>query len=79
MYGFELALWIGIMLCGGYYNLIPWAKGKVSQHSDHQVEAEPDTEVTLHYLPSSTSVFRTPSGVIERNMARERQDIDVPG
>jgi hypothetical protein len=26
IYGTELILWIGVFLCGGYYNLLPWIK-----------------------------------------------------
>jgi hypothetical protein len=72
IYGTELLLWIGIFVCGAYYNLIPWmmtrrAKRK-SEHdrSDDTGPASAETPViALHDLPSSTSVFRTPLGDIE--------------
>lgn len=68
IYGVELALWTGIFAAGGYYNLVPWLRqsreGKASQHEQPQsaIEANP---VRMHDLPSSTSVFRTPSSDLE--------------
>jgi hypothetical protein len=78
IYGTELVLWIGIFVCGAYYNLIPWTNtrraNRKSEH-DRADDTEPafaETDATavtpviaLHDLPSSTSVFRTPSGDIE--------------
>ncbi|PLN76225.1 PQ loop repeat protein [Aspergillus taichungensis] len=57
IYGTELALWAGVMICGVVYNFIPWVK-EVSKPS-HTGELQP---VSLHEMPSSTSVFRTASG-----------------
>ena len=81
IYGTELVLWIGIFLCGAYYNFIPWLKGSRSGGGDEPVAPEDavaapgDIErrdsatvasgIALHNLPSSTSVFRTPSGEFE--------------
>jgi hypothetical protein len=72
IYGTELVLWIGIFVCGAYYNLIPWMNTRRakrnSEHdrSDDTGSAFAETPViALHDLPSSTSVFRTPSGDIE--------------
>ena len=61
IYGVELTLWIGIFACGGYYNLRPWLQAKMNaKRSEDQQRTAPG--VALHDLPSSTSVFRTPSG-----------------
>lgn len=62
IYGTELALWLGIFACGGVFNLIPWLKMRSKRLETSQ---EP---ISLHRMPSSTSVFRTASGteVVER-------------
>ncbi|KAF2853678.1 hypothetical protein T440DRAFT_389100 [Plenodomus tracheiphilus IPT5] len=80
IYGTELLLWIGIFICGAHYNLRPWIATRRNQKRGTQAETErsptaptQDTEhhttvasaIALHDLPSSTSVFRTPSGDIE--------------
>jgi hypothetical protein len=87
IYGTELILWIGVFACGGYYNLVPWARKRLANRTGGVVDnmtrsssamgtshtlppretAEP---ISLHNLPSSTSVFRTPSG--ELDVLRER-------
>ncbi|KAL9104572.1 MAG: hypothetical protein Q9163_000494 [Psora crenata] len=80
MYGSELALWIGVFVCGGYYNLAPWVRASISrtrqQKEDERQQRDQYGEVgaiALHHLPSSTSVFRTPSSaVVERHVPRER-------
>ena len=61
IYGVELTLWIGIFACGGYYNLSPWLQAKVDAKRSEDPRMSPPG-VALHDLPSSTSVFRTPSG-----------------
>lgn len=69
IYGTELALWIGIMICGVLYNFLPWAK-KVSK-TNRIMEQQ---AVSLHEMPSSTSVFRTASGsdtVVTRRAPRQ--------
>lgn len=81
IYAVELVLWIGVFACGGYYNLMPWVKRKVEQRSSRRsimddADAPEHTgavggAVALHDLPSSTSVFRTPS--CEVNAIRERK------
>ncbi|KAF2027234.1 hypothetical protein EK21DRAFT_72400 [Setomelanomma holmii] len=81
IYGTELVLWIGIFVCGAYYNLFPWLKGKrdgrrsgqatmedpsaVSREIDGRPDGAVASGIALHDLPSSTSVFRTPSGELE--------------
>lgn len=68
IYGVELALWTGIFAAGGYYNLVPWLRqsrvGKASQHEQPQSAIEANA-VRMHDLPSSKSVFRTPSSDLE--------------
>ena len=71
IYGTELALWLGIFACGGYFNLRPWIKTIVNgrrhrtedlgQSETHRPNHEP---VAMHSMPSSTSVFHTPSSVL---------------
>jgi uncharacterized protein with PQ loop repeat len=66
IYGVELVLWLGIFACGGYYNLMPWLKNReIVNLRSHAVVGEDvshyNNTVVLHDLPSSTSVFRTPS------------------
>lgn len=72
VYGTELTLWIGIMLCGGYFNLVPWIRRSVSRNKrerhDDGSEQGRTGNIAMHAMPSSTSVFRTPSSLlIERN------------
>ncbi|KAF9889547.1 hypothetical protein FE257_007257 [Aspergillus nanangensis] len=57
IYGTELVLWLGVFLCGGIFNLAPWIRKRSKER--RAVEQEP---VSLHQMPSSTSVFRTVSG-----------------
>jgi hypothetical protein len=75
IYGTELVLWIGVFICGAYFNLVPWLKGQRVPADGEVVEGESSAAaptdvgnravasgIALHDLPSSTSVFRTPSG-----------------
>lgn len=77
IYATELVLWIGIFMCGAYYNLGPWIRLQ-RVGADHGVMAATETSegesvsapgISLHDLPSSTSVFRTPSGEATRRGA----------
>lgn len=69
IYATEFVLWCGIFLCGGYYNLLPWIRKRLAKGPQSTTEDEPTPDhhrqttrtVTLHDLPSSTSVFRTAS------------------
>lgn len=85
IYGSELILWIGVFACGGYYNLVPWVqrrlrrKGNIGRTNDsgHSVPGERHgtssagrEPIALHDMPSSTSVFRTPSGELDLVRAR---------
>jgi hypothetical protein len=81
IYATELVLWIGIFMCGTYYNLVPWLRGKQGERGADQPALGRSTStpigldgpgsapvasgIALHELPSSTSVFRTPSGEFE--------------
>ena len=81
VYGTELALWTGVFICGGYFNLLPWIMARVSnrrQRMDN--ERQPQSQhgdrgtITLHEVPSSTSVFRTPSStLVERTATGSRR------
>ena len=74
IYGTELALWIGVFACGGYFNLVPWVSARISRRQQQlennrsqSLHEGPDA-VALHEMPSSTSVFRTPSStLVERS------------
>ncbi|SPO03185.1 related to integral membrane protein [Cephalotrichum gorgonifer] len=67
IYATEFVLWCGIFLCGGYYNLLPWIRKRMLERSRDTTENESrpaprihaTANVTLHDIPSSTSVFRT--------------------
>lgn len=80
IYGTELVLWIGVFACGGYYNLLPWVQRMLKQRKGRINESAtapaPET-IAMHDLPSSTSVFRTPSG--ELDMIRQRGGISHGG
>jgi len=78
IYATEFVLWCGVFACGGYYNLMPWVRGKMSERDQRKrddgelpsVEVEGiSNALELERFPSSTSVFRTPSSVA--NLARE--------
>ena len=81
IYGTELALWTGVFVCGGFFNLAPWVKARVSSRRQQRIESgrhaqaqrdEPNS-VALHDMPSSTSVFRTPSSaLVERSSVATR-------
>lgn len=69
IYGSELVLWLGVFVCGGYYNLLPWVRKRWFPDERRQGEntgtsGSTDSAaapIALHDLPSSTSVFRTAS------------------
>lgn len=92
IYGTEFILWAGIFACGGYYNLAPWIRKRLAKRAsgisnsaagsssstwrEHQPAHEHADPIALHNLPSSTSVFRTPSGeleVIRQRTAKEQE------
>lgn len=73
IYGSELVLWLGVFACGWYYNFLPWIRKKrFTDEFRHSRFVGTDTgpsentdsaaaPITLHDMPSSTSVFRTAS------------------
>ena len=93
IYGTELILWIGVFACGGYYNLLPWAQKRLGRKKGEadgngalspacsrnrsRIAASAPEPIALHDLPSSTSVFRTPSG--ELDFIRQRSAVPTRG
>ena len=77
IYGTELALWIGVFVCGGFFNFTPWVRARLSRRrvrgEGREVRAQESEQsgIATHHMPSSsTSVFRTPSaGMVERSRA----------
>ncbi|CRK17088.1 hypothetical protein BN1723_011218 [Verticillium longisporum] len=73
IYATELVLWIGVFAAGGWYNLRPWMRGKLSKGGEGEDESpaaaghdddEPGVQtegITAHGNHSSTSVFQTAS------------------
>lgn len=76
IYGMELTLWCGVFACGGYYNFRPWMKQKL--HRRQSFSSPIGEQIAMHDLPSSTSVFRTPScelsGTRSRTNASRRSE-----
>jgi hypothetical protein len=73
IYGTELVLWIGVFAAGGYYNFVPWVRKRLDRRGNGEgVHSSSGDPVAMHDLPSSTSVFRTPSGEIEAVRHRAR-------
>ncbi|EXF78513.1 hypothetical protein CFIO01_09728 [Colletotrichum fioriniae PJ7] len=70
IYATEFVLWCGVFACGGYFNLLPWARKRLRAREEAGRSSEEETPgsdvvaggIALHDLPSSTSVFRTASG-----------------
>lgn len=71
IYATEFALWLGVFICGGVFNLPTWLREK--RHSkeketgsppnqDEQGRGHENGQIAIHEMPSSTSVFRTASG-----------------
>ncbi|KAL1793961.1 hypothetical protein ACET3X_007382 [Alternaria dauci] len=81
IYGSELVLWIGIFVCGAYYNLPTWYVAKQKEETSNPGVGESGgvaavaSGIALHDLPSSTSVFRTPSGEIEAVRQRSMSSV----
>ena len=84
IYASELTLWIGVFACGGYFNFTPWIRQKVESHrsiasrvsptigdvdGDHAITSGRENDITLQRMPSSSSVFRTPSLVTRQSEA----------
>ena len=81
IYGTELALWTGVFICGGYFNLVPYIRTRLSNRRQ-RLETERQSQshheagsIALRDMPSSTSVFRTPSsGLVERTSATQEDE-----
>ncbi|KAK6336944.1 hypothetical protein TWF718_009733 [Orbilia javanica] len=79
IYGSELILWMGVMACGGWFNLKPWIERWLKRKEKEEPQVMPLEEdqierrntVTGHDIPSSTSVFRTPSSEDNSVVRRE--------
>jgi small basic protein len=90
IYATELALWLGIFACGGYYNLRPWMLARSSARNFAQTEHEVNTPqrhdpegpvpgaIALHQLSSSTSVFRTSSASMDTTRSRAQNASGQP-
>jgi hypothetical protein len=73
IYATEFVLWCGVFACGGYFNLMPWVRRKLrNRRMEREEETSEDVgardegisnDISLQHVPSSTSVFRTPSSV----------------
>lgn len=75
IYATEFVLWCGVFACGGYYNFLPWfrkrwsnraVKGTLETADDGLPSSSTSNNpagngITLHDIPSSSSVFRTVS------------------
>ncbi|OHF01959.1 hypothetical protein CORC01_02837 [Colletotrichum orchidophilum] len=72
IYTSEFVLWCGVFVCGGYFNLLPWARKRLREReyagrTSFVANETPGSasgaavDIALHDLPSSTSVFRTAS------------------
>lgn len=81
IYATEFVLWCGVFACGGYFNLAPWVRQKMSVRTERKRDGREENmgnnasgmdegisnAVELDRIPSSTSVFRTPSSVASLN------------
>ncbi|KAH6662298.1 G protein-like protein-coupled receptor : PQ-loop [Halenospora varia] len=82
IYATEFVLWCGVFACGGYFNLLPWIRQKMSDRSarrraneiDSREEVPPHGNITLREIGSSTSVFRTPSSVTHTRPSIQQSD-----
>lgn len=82
MYGVEFVLWVGVFACGAYFKFIPWIKRRFNRRQRRVSATNNETEpaergISLYDLPSSTSVFRTASGVSDIRERRNQNPIDV--
>lgn len=73
IYAAELVLWLGVFACGGYYKLVPWIKRQVAKAKSRHTASEHNDGadghgIAIHAMPSSTSVFRTPSADFESRL-----------
>lgn len=88
IYATEFMLWCGVFACGGYFNLIPYIKQQMNARRERkreegvdpgrngETEREPEGvshDIQLHPIPSSTSVFRTPSSAASLSEALDAE------
>lgn len=78
IYATEFVLWCGVFVCGGYFNLTPWLRQKMSArkqrpgNEETSVTEGQDNDLGLTQIPSSTSVFRTSSSINSRVSMRSQ-------
>ncbi|KAL2890963.1 PQ loop repeat protein [Ceratocystis lukuohia] len=90
IYASEFVLWCGVFACGGWYNLRPWIKKKLSNYRMREKSAAPSNAcatapgtiegpgantLALHDMPSSTSVFTTTGAAMELRERRHSASI----
>jgi hypothetical protein len=83
IYATEFVLWCGVFTCGGYFNLLPWVQHKLSlrgkkrdeapESNPENVDAGQSNDLELVQVPSSTSVFRTPSSIVSSRISIRAQ------
>jgi len=84
IYATEFVLWCGVFACGGYFNLMPWIRQKIRGRRREEgtrddvagIDAGASNDVSLSRVPSSTSVFRTPSSVVSDGMSMRSRAVD---
>ncbi|KAE9367274.1 G protein-like protein-coupled receptor : PQ-loop [Stipitochalara longipes BDJ] len=85
IYATEFVLWCGVFACGGYFDLMPWIRqkartrkrGREREASDVVVrDLGVSNDVSLQRVPSSTSVFRTPSSIVGDGISTRSRTID---
>jgi hypothetical protein len=89
IYATEFILWCGVFACGGYFNLVPWIRQGVRSRRRRQEREMSESvvveeiggnsasnDVALHEIPSSTSVFRTPSSVLSDGISMRSRAVD---
>lgn len=77
IYGSELALWLGILACGGYYNFRPWLSQKLgatrSRHHDPEPDADGDGDDGSRESSHRQSLSSRSSTVFQTASARADQ------
>ncbi|KAN0091634.1 G protein-like protein-coupled receptor : PQ-loop [Hyaloscypha variabilis] len=85
IYATEFVLWCGVFACGGYFNLMPWIRQKTrSRNRAKEVRTSENVvsdvgvsnDLSLQRVPSSTSVFRTPSSVLSDGISMRSRTVD---
>jgi hypothetical protein len=86
IYATEFVLWCGVFACGGYFNLMPWVRQKIrNRRREREEERSEDVgardegisnDISLQHVPSSTSVFITPSSVEGDGVSLRSRTVD---